>query len=165
MERRTLVAGLGILLGASLIGYAAFGGATEEEEIRELFDRLAASVGFDEPIANVIFHGSALADRWEDILDERVEVRLREVNASLPSERPRLAIASAQALTRYDSFHASMSNVDVEIAEEPRVRGSVTVTATRGGAPESETRRFTAVVVRQSGDFLIRELVVEPAQD
>lgn len=165
MERRTLAAGLGILLGAALIGYAAFGGPSEEEEIRELFDRLATSVGFDEPISNVIFHGSALADRWEDVLDERVDVRLREVSASLPSERARLAIASAQVLTRYDSFHASMSDVDVELAEEPRVNGAVTVTATRGGAPERETRRFSAVVVRSGGDFLIRELVVEAAED
>src|SRR5690606_2113175 len=97
-----------IVIGTASLGYALFSQVSDEELIAEVLNELARSVSFSEPIGNVVFYGARLSERFEDLLTETVNIRISEVNASLPRERNKLALAAAQVLSRYGSLDASI---------------------------------------------------------
>ncbi len=164
MERRNL-----LILGLASVGLLAvslslFLPKSEEEVVAEQLHGLAASVGFSEPIVSPVFFGSALADRLEPYVAERVEVQIDEVTPNAPNERGKLAIAAAMALSRYGSLDVSLSDLTIELhASGARARAVARVSATEGGRVKVDDRPVRFDLQNNSGHYRVtRVLVASP---
>lgn len=166
MDRRNVVLFGLLALGGASVAAALFWPQSDEERVAEVLHGTAAAVGFSEPIENPVFFGSALADRLEEYLTERVDVQVYEVHGSrAPNERGQLAIASAMALSRYGSLDVSLSNIAVQLLPDgARATAEARVLASVGGSPQTESRRVHFELVREDGTFKVKRVQVDQAQ-
>jgi hypothetical protein len=156
MDRRTAIAASATAVGVMGIGYALFAPVSDEELIAEVLDRLAGALSFSEPIANPLFFGSHLAETFNQILVDNVDIRVVEVSAQIPSHRGKLALAAARVLQRYGSLDASFGSIDISVNGDA---ASVNAEATLMGHVSGELRRDSRAVAfdfsRVDGDWRI----------
>lgn len=161
MERRNLVVGALLVGGGVLVLVALFWPKSDEERITGQLESLAAAVGFSEPIENPIFFGSALADRLEPLVTERVRVDIPEVHGSVPSDVGQLAVASAMALSRYGSLSVTLSAIDIRLSTTgAQVSALARVIAAEAGQLKSDTRPVQFELVKDSGDYQVSSVRV-----
>lgn len=166
MERREFIAGGVLILGLSVVGYAILAPENDEELIAVVLDDLADAVSFDVPISNPVFFGSRLADRFEAIFAETVTIRVLEVQRTAPPKRSHLALAAAQAMSRYGSLHASFSDLEISIHDSvAQVDAVVHVEGNHGGEFRKDSRPVSIELSKEGGDWLIVNLVVEAPED
>ena len=164
MERRTLLAGGALLVGTLTLGIALFSPQSDEEQIRETLDALAEAVSFSEPIGNPVFYGSHLSDQFKELMTDPVQVRVSEVQGSLPSNRGRLGLAAAQVLTRYGALHVGLGDLDINVnGDQASVKGTATVTALGGGRPKRDERPIRFELVKD-GDWVVSSVMVQAAR-
>lgn len=156
MDRRTLLATAAGALGLFVVGYAVFAPANDEEMIRETLDRLAAGISFSEPIQNPIFYGSHLAETFDEVFTESVQISVAEVRANIPSHRGKLGLATAQVLQRSGSLDVSFGSTDIDIqGDSARVVSVATVSGNDGGQLRRDSRRVDFDFVKDGGDWRI----------
>lgn len=162
MDRRTALGAGAIVIGTASLGYALFSQVSDEELIAEVLNELARSVSFSEPIGNVVFYGARLSERFEDLLTETVNIRISEVNASLPRERNKLALAAAQVLSRYGSLDASISIDTLNITDgSAQCRSTATVIALEHGSPTRTRRAVDFTLSKENGSWRVHTVLAE----
>lgn len=162
MERREFIAAGVLALGLGVIGYAFFAPENDDELVHAVLDDLADAVNFDAPIPSPVFFGSRLANRFETIFAETVTVQVAEVQGTVPPERSHLALAVAQAMSRYGSMHASFTDLEISIQESmARVDAVVQVEGNRQGEFRRDSRSVSVNLSKETGNWLIETFVVE----
>lgn len=159
MERRTLLAALGLGAGTLTLGYALFAPASDEEQILAVLDALAGSISFAEPIANPVVWGLQLNGKLEELMSENVQVRIAEVRASIPSQRSKLGPAAGLVLQRYSSLDVTISGADITIqGETATVSATARVSGRVGGGFKSDNRELSFGLVRDQGDWRVHSV-------
>lgn len=156
MDRRTLLISTLLAAGISSISLALLWPESDEERITTMLHELADTIGFSEPIENPVFYGSALADRLEDYLTERVRVDVHDVRSKVPDDRGQMAMAAAVALARYGSLDVTLSNIEIQmLADGAEANAQARVVAHQAGEMRSESRHVHFVISKEGGDFKV----------
>jgi|SRR5690606_6420383 len=171
MDRRTALGAGAIVIGAASLGYALFAKVSDEELIADLLNELARTVSFSEPIGNVVFHGSRLSERFQELMTERVDIRISEVqsalpNRALPNERGKLGLAAAHTLSRYGSLDVSLSINTLRIeGDSASCKATATLIALEQGAPRRDTRPVDFTLIKDDGSWRIQAARVRAPSD
>jgi len=162
MDRRQLLGATVGLLGLGAIATALLAPASDEELIAQVLDDLALSLSFSEPIANPIFFGSNLSEKFEDILSEHVQISVSEVAGSIPSARGKLGLIAARALSRYASLRITLSIDELTVqGDSAHCAATAEVTGNDGAGLRSDSRSVVFDLVKDGGDWLISSARVE----
>lgn len=165
MQRRQLLfAGLAGL-GLSLVGYAVFSPASDEEKAAATLHELARAVSFESPQENPLFFGNLLAARFDDLLGDTVRITIPEVHAPLPEDPGQLAVATAQVLSRYARFEVSLGALQFEPGDKPIVHADVTVLANVHGELRRGERRVDFTLERTFGGFRVLGIAASRERD
>ncbi|HMR09545.1 MAG TPA: hypothetical protein PKA88_27385 [Polyangiaceae bacterium] len=156
----------GIITGLGLVGYALFGGPSEEELIREQLHRFAHVLGVD-PSENAVFRLGRLNKEFKTLLTDNVHVRVRELT-SLERGRKGLAAVAARAGVYFTGAEISLSDFEIQIdAKETSatVKCLARLTAEQGGQPRRDDRRVDFKLAKVDGDWLIDSIFVSDVNE
>ncbi len=152
---------LGIAAGLGLVGYAVFGGPSDEEVIRDQLHHFARVVGVagDE---NPVFRLGRLKKEFQSLVTPNVRVRVRELT-SLKNGRKGLAAVAARAGTYFSAAEISLSGLEIELNEDKtsaQVGCLAELTAQQGGRPRRDERHVDFTLAKVDGDWLIDSIIV-----
>ena len=162
MNRRTALGAGAIVAGTASLGYALFAKTSDVELIAEVLNELARAVSFSEPIGNVIFHGSRLSEKFQELMTERVDISISEVhpalpNMALPNQPGKLGLAAAHALSRYGALDVSLSIDALRIdGDSASCEATATVVALEHSAPRRDTRPVDFTLTKDDGSWRIQ---------
>ncbi len=165
LTRRNLGA-VGVGAGVLLVGWAIFGGPSDEEQIRALLDRLAHEIGSREGETNPILRASRLNQAFEEIFTEDVRIGIPELTQVTRGRRDLVGVA-AQAGTYYASAEVTLSDVQVSLNDDETLAQAgctAVLTAERGGRPRRDQRKVNFTLSKIDGDWLIDGLTVSRAE-
>jgi hypothetical protein len=150
---RRWLAVAGLLVGVALVGYALFARPSDDEQIRDQLDRLAAAVSFAEggstPLRALHLRGEFAEIFTPQARAEVDEIGLRETG------RDALVAAALQASSLARSLDVRFVSVRVTLAEDrgtARAIASAWVQAVRrGGDPDGGERAVGCHLVKTDG--------------
>jgi hypothetical protein len=123
---KRLLAGLGIVLGLALVGYAIFASPSDEEQIRERLEQLSRAVDVDDT-ENVLFRKTRIDREFKQIFTSDVRVSIAELGRSADG-RASVAQLATLAGRQYRSLDVEISPEAVSVESgSANVDGEVTV--------------------------------------
>jgi hypothetical protein len=150
------------LCGLALIGYALFAEPSDEERILAQLERLEHAVSVEEPAQNMLLRKSRIDSEFREIFDKDVSFAIPELSGS-HTGRNELGLLAARAGTYYETIDLGFSDVSVTVGNVgAHVRGSATLTASRSGNPERDTRQVEFQFSKVDGDWLVTSISVAP---
>lgn len=165
MERRQLLGGGALALGALTVGYAAFVPLSDEELISATLDDLAAAISFSKPVSNPVIWGSQLSGKFKDLLTPQVQIQVAEVSASIPSAREQVGLAAAAVLQRYGSLDVSFSSLQILVTgDEAIVQATANVEGQLYGEHRRDSREVQLGMNKGDGDWRLAAAFVKRAQ-
>jgi hypothetical protein len=157
------IAVVAVVLGLGGILLAIFLAPNDEEKIRGQLDRLGQSASVDPEEKNPVARGIRIKKDFEDIFTENVAVSAPEL-ASPGKGRDGVVSAATRAGTYYQNADISFSNVKVELdgsKSRAKVNAVATLTGSRGGELQHETRDVIFDFAKYDGDWLIDSVTVK----
>lgn len=157
---------LAILAGAAglgLVGWAVFGGPSDEEQIRELIERLESAIEVDGQ-ENPVGRMARLNGAFKEIFTKDVQVSIPELT-SLQGGRRELADVATRASGYFEGGDVEIGIDELTIdgsKQGAHARTTATLTGTKAGGsgPERDTRKVTFRFTRDDGDWRIYALSV-----
>ncbi len=147
------------------MGYVLLGRISDEELARAQVERLAATVSFSEPVGNPTFRAAHLNGEFKELLTPRITITVPEVG-NMPSERNKLALATARVQAGFGSLEVGLDEVVAEVGgEQATVRAIAVVEQQRRGVPRSARRPVTFSLTKVDGDWLIDAIRVDAPLD
>jgi hypothetical protein len=120
------LAGLGIVLGLALVGYAIFASQSDEEQIRERLEQLSRAVDVDDS-ENLLFRKTRIEREFARIFTTDVRVNITELGRSADG-RASVAQLATLAARQYRSLDVEISPETVSVGSgSASVDGEVTV--------------------------------------
>lgn len=159
---KRIAAGVGIVAGLGLLGYALFAGQTDEEQIRERLVRLGDVVGVREG-ENLLFRKARLNEQFEDLLDESIMVSVSELGKPTRG-RSAVATYATGAGVSYPRLSVQVEPQEVTVqGDSASARAEVTATAARDDLDRTQ-REVDFVLRKNSGDWQVLEIRVSPPE-
>lgn len=157
------IAIVAVVLGLGAVLFAVFMAPSDEEQIRGQLQRLAQSASIDPDEKNPVSRGMRIKKDFEDIFTENVAVNAPEL-ASPGKGRDGVVSAATRMGTYFETAEISFSSVRVDLdgsKSRAKVNSVATLTGSRGGELEHETRDVSFDFVKSDGDWLIDGVTVK----
>ncbi|MBW2455341.1 MAG: hypothetical protein JRI68_12555 [Deltaproteobacteria bacterium] len=156
---------IGIVAGLCLAIYALFFGSSDEDEIRELLERLEEAVAVREGNTNILVRAAHVKKEFSEIFIKEVTFQIPELSRS-PKGRQELAGLAANAPRLWATATVDLGGLSVEVDDagvSGVAYGKATLTATRlGGQLERDDRTVSLRLDKVDGDWLIVHVSVSP---
>lgn len=158
---KRLVAIAAGVLGIGVIGYAVFSEPSDEEQIRELLERLETAVVVDGR-ENLLIRKARIDGEFDEIFDADVRVSIPELT-SLKDGRSGLSMVATQAGSYFQTASVDIDDLELEVGSiGANVNARASLVATRSGGPERDDRQVRFELSKSSGDWLITAVEVTP---
>ena len=113
-SRRRSLAIAGIVAGSGLVGYGLWAQPSDEEQIRERLDQLAAAIAVSGSEQNVAVRGLRIKRAFGEIFDPQIKANIPELG-SQRQDRDRLVALASRAGAYFESLDVEFTEIEVQI--------------------------------------------------
>ncbi len=162
MNKRAIAAIAVVVIGLAVVLYALLSAPNDEERIREKLAHLADVVSVEADDKNPVSRGLRMKQEFSSIFTEDVNVSIPELT-SLGRGRDGLASVATRAGTYFETADISLSVRKItfdERKERAQVESVATLTGSRAGELEHDTRAARFDMLKQDGDWMIDGVAV-----